>query len=99
MASAPRQLHVVLVEPEIHWNAGNAGRTCLAVGATLHLIEPLGFSLAEREVKRAGRQAAAPGVAGVPVDLGLDEDDVKALPCQATSARGFGRTNEPPSPG
>jgi len=47
-------LHVVLVHPEIHWNTGNAGRTCLAVGATLHLIEPLGFSLEEREVKRAG---------------------------------------------
>lgn len=47
-------LHVVLVHPEIHWNTGNAGRTCLAVGATLHLIEPLGFSLNEREVKRAG---------------------------------------------
>jgi tRNA (cytidine/uridine-2'-O-)-methyltransferase len=47
-------LHVVLVQPEIHWNTGNAGRTCLAVGATLHLIEPLGFSLEEREVKRAG---------------------------------------------
>ena len=47
-------IHVVLVEPEIHWNTGNAGRTCLAVGAALHLIEPLGFSLDEREVKRAG---------------------------------------------
>lgn len=47
-------LHVVLVHPEIHWNTGNAGRTCLAAGATLHLIEPLGFSLDEREVKRAG---------------------------------------------
>jgi tRNA (cytidine/uridine-2'-O-)-methyltransferase len=45
---------VVLVHPEIHWNTGNAGRTCLAAGATLHLIEPLGFSLGEREVKRAG---------------------------------------------
>jgi tRNA (cytidine/uridine-2'-O-)-methyltransferase len=42
------------VHPEIHWNTGNAGRTCLAAGATLHLIEPLGFSLDEREVKRAG---------------------------------------------
>ena len=49
-----RPLHVVLVHPEIHWNTGNAGRTCLAVGATLHLIEPLGFSLEERQVKRAG---------------------------------------------
>lgn len=46
--------HVVLVHPEIHWNTGNVGRSCLAVGATLHLIEPLGFSLGEREVKRAG---------------------------------------------
>jgi len=44
----------VLVHPEIHWNTGNAGRSCLAAGATLHLIEPLGFSLDEREVKRAG---------------------------------------------
>ncbi len=50
----PGALHVVLVHPEIHWNTGNAGRTCLATGATLHLIEPLGFSLDEREVKRAG---------------------------------------------
>lgn len=47
-------IHVVLVHPEIHWNTGNAGRTCLAAGATLHVIEPLGFSLDEREVKRAG---------------------------------------------
>jgi tRNA (cytidine/uridine-2'-O-)-methyltransferase len=47
-------LHVVLVHPEIHWNTGNAGRTCLATGATLHLIEPLGFSLDVRQVKRAG---------------------------------------------
>ena len=42
------------MHPEIHWNTGNAGRTCLAAGATLHLIEPLGFSLDDREVKRAG---------------------------------------------
>jgi tRNA (cytidine/uridine-2'-O-)-methyltransferase len=47
-------IHVVLVHPEIHWNTGNAGRTCLAAGATLHLVEPLGFSLGERELKRAG---------------------------------------------
>jgi tRNA (cytidine/uridine-2'-O-)-methyltransferase len=47
-------LHVVLVEPEIHWNTGNAGRTCLAAGAQLHLVEPLGFSLDDREVRRAG---------------------------------------------
>lgn len=47
-------IHVVLVHPEIHWNTGNAGRTCLAVGATLHLVEPLGFSLDEKQVRRAG---------------------------------------------
>jgi tRNA (cytidine/uridine-2'-O-)-methyltransferase len=50
----PPATHVVLVHPEIHWNTGNAGRTCLATGATLHLVEPLGFSLDERQVKRAG---------------------------------------------
>ncbi|HEX6862931.1 MAG TPA: TrmH family RNA methyltransferase, partial [Thermoanaerobaculia bacterium] len=50
----PPSLHVVLVHPEIHWNTGNAGRTCLAAGARLHLVEPLGFSLDEREVRRAG---------------------------------------------
>lgn len=47
-------IHVVLVHPEIHWNTGNAGRSCLAAGATLHLIEPLGFSLDDRQVRRAG---------------------------------------------
>ena len=47
-------IHVVLVHPEIHWNTGNAGRSCLAAGATLHLIEPLGFSLDERQLHRAG---------------------------------------------
>jgi len=47
-------IHVVLVSPEIHWNTGNAGRTCLAAGARLHLIEPLGFSLGAREVRRSG---------------------------------------------
>jgi len=46
--------HVVLVAPEIHWNTGNIGRTCLAADAGLHLIRPLGFSLESREVKRAG---------------------------------------------
>ncbi|MFP3940494.1 MAG: TrmH family RNA methyltransferase, partial [Thermoanaerobaculia bacterium] len=49
-----RDLHVVLVHPEIHFNTGNVGRTCLAAGAQLHLVEPLGFSLGAREVRRAG---------------------------------------------
>lgn len=46
--------HVVLVAPEVHWNTGNIGRTCLGAGARLHLIRPLGFSLDDRRVKRAG---------------------------------------------
>jgi tRNA (cytidine/uridine-2'-O-)-methyltransferase len=46
--------HIVLVAPEIHWNTGNIGRTCLATGTFLHLIKPLGFSLDSREVQRAG---------------------------------------------
>lgn len=47
-------LHVVLVAPEVHWNTGNIGRTCLGAGAALHLVRPLGFSLDSRQVKRAG---------------------------------------------
>lgn len=47
-------LNVVLVEPEIHFNTGNVGRTCLAAGAQLHLVEPLGFSLDDRQVRRSG---------------------------------------------
>ena len=46
--------HVVLVSPEIHWNTGNIGRTCLGTGTQLHLIQPLGFSLENRFLKRAG---------------------------------------------
>ncbi len=46
--------HVVLIAPEVHWNTGNIGRTCLGAGACLHLIKPLGFSIDSREVKRAG---------------------------------------------
>jgi tRNA (cytidine/uridine-2'-O-)-methyltransferase len=53
-ANKPFERHVVLVSPEIHWNTGNIGRTCLAVDAFLHLIKPLGFSLHARELKRAG---------------------------------------------
>ena len=45
---------MVLVAPEIHWNTGNIGRTCLGAGARLHLIQPIGFSLDSRQVKRAG---------------------------------------------
>ena len=46
--------NVVLVEPEIAPNTGNIGRLCLATRSTLHLVKPLGFSLDDRELKRAG---------------------------------------------
>jgi tRNA (cytidine/uridine-2'-O-)-methyltransferase len=47
-------MHIVLVEPEIPPNTGNIGRLCLATGAHLHLIKPLGFSIDDRTLKRAG---------------------------------------------
>ncbi len=47
-------MNVVLVEPEIPPNTGNIGRLCVAAGATLHLVHPLGFSLDERQLRRAG---------------------------------------------
>jgi len=46
--------NVVLVEPEIPPNTGNIGRLCLATRSTLHLVKPLGFSLEDRELRRAG---------------------------------------------
>ena len=48
------KLNVVLVEPEIPQNTGNIARTCAALGAKLHLVYPLGFSITEKAVKRAG---------------------------------------------
>ena len=47
-------LNIVLLEPEIPANTGNIGRTCVATGTRLHLIEPLGFRLSEMDLKRAG---------------------------------------------
>ena len=47
-------LHIVLVEPEIPPNTGNVARLCAATGAQLHLVEPLGFRIDDRELKRAG---------------------------------------------
>jgi tRNA (cytidine/uridine-2'-O-)-methyltransferase len=47
-------LHIVLVEPEIPQNTGNIVRTCAALGARLHLVEPFGFKLENRYLKRAG---------------------------------------------
>src|SRR3954470_23925600 len=50
----PFELNVVLVEPEIPQNTGSIGRLCLATGATLHLVEPLGFEITHAKLKRAG---------------------------------------------
>ncbi len=47
-------MHIILHQPEIPANTGNIGRTCVATGTSLHLIEPLGFHLDERSIKRAG---------------------------------------------
>ena len=46
--------HIVLVEPEIPQNTGNIARTCAVTGAVLHLVEPLGFSIDDKQLKRAG---------------------------------------------
>ena len=47
-------MHIILHQPEIPANTGNIGRTCVATGTALHLIEPLGFRLDEKSIKRAG---------------------------------------------
>lgn len=47
-------MHIILHQPEIPANTGNIGRTCVATGTSLHLIEPLGFRLDEKSIKRAG---------------------------------------------
>ncbi len=49
-----QKMHIVLHQPEIPGNTGNIGRTCVATGTPLHLIEPLGFRLDEKSIKRAG---------------------------------------------
>lgn len=47
-------MNIILHQPEIPANTGNIGRTCVATGTSLHLIEPLGFRLSEKDLKRAG---------------------------------------------
>lgn len=47
-------MNVVLFNPEIHFNTGNVGRSCVGAGASLHLIEPLGFSLDAKQIRRSG---------------------------------------------
>ncbi len=50
----PYDFNIALVEPEIPFNTGSIGRTCLAIGAKLHLIKPLGFEITNAQLKRAG---------------------------------------------
>jgi tRNA (cytidine/uridine-2'-O-)-methyltransferase len=54
IVSAPLPFNIVLVEPEIPPNTGNIARLCAATGTVLHLVEPLGFSIDDRQLKRAG---------------------------------------------
>lgn len=51
---SPKDINIVLVEPEIPQNTGNIARTCAATGAALHLVKPLGFEIDDRKLKRAG---------------------------------------------
>ena len=75
--------NVVLVEPEIPPNTGNVGRLCLATGAHLHLVKPLGFSLDDKTLKRAGLDYWA----DVKVTLWESWDELRAA--QSEGARFF----------
>ena len=75
-------MNVVLYQPEIPQNTVNGGRLCHAIGATLHLIEPLGFSINDRSVKRAGLDYWSELD---PVVWGSLEDCLKAADSQATA--------------
>ena len=58
-------MHVVLVAPEIPQNTGSIGRLCVATGSTLHLIDPLGFTIDDRQLRRAGLDWGAEWSAGL----------------------------------
>jgi len=75
--------NVVLVEPEIPPNTGNIGRLCLATGSTLHLVKPLGFSIDDRTLKRAGLDYWKE------VDVRLWDSFEELRRAQATSTRFF----------
>jgi tRNA (cytidine/uridine-2'-O-)-methyltransferase len=75
--------NVVLVEPEIPPNTGNIGRLCLATGSTLHLVKPLGFSIDDRTLKRAGLDYWKE------VDLQLWDSFEQLQEAQETNARFF----------
>ena len=82
--------HVVLVEPEIPPNTGNIGRLCLATGAHLHLIKPLGFSIDDRTLRRAGLDYWAD------VQVSLWESFAEFEAAQPASTRMFFLTTKSP---
>ena len=67
-------LNIVLLEPEIPANTGNIGRTCVAAGAKLHLIEPMGFQINEKQVKRAKIYMATTKATHVYSEVAYEED-------------------------
>ncbi len=75
-------LNVVLVEPEIPQNAGNVARTCACTGARLHLVEPMGFRLTQKQLARAGCDY-------------WDEVDVVRWPCAAAFFEAHGEGELP----
>jgi tRNA (cytidine/uridine-2'-O-)-methyltransferase len=88
-------LHIVLVEPQIPPNTGNVARVCAATGCALHLVEPLGFSLDDRELKRAGLDYWQS--LDVTVHASLDAFLARwRAPFWLVSARGFTRYDEVP---
>lgn len=82
-------IHIVLVEPEIPQNTGNIARTCAATGSELHLVKPLGYSLEDKYLKRAGAGLLAAGQGACPRELGevlAAYPDAPVLLCQHESA-------------
>ena len=72
-------MHIILHQPEIPANTGNIGRTCVATGTSLHLIEPLGFRLNEKEIKRAGmdywQHLDVKESAGIPEEILVEHEE------------------------
>ena len=70
----PHDLHIVLIEPEIPQNTGSIGRLCLAAGATLHLVEPLGFEISPDPDDLSIRKVRLKLPAGLPDTAGLEAE-------------------------
>lgn len=84
--------NIVLIEPEIPPNTGNVGRLCLATRSTLHLVQPLGFALDDRQLQRAGLDYWKE------VDVRLWESFARLQAAQATGARYFFLTTKASQP-